>query len=195
MFWVGFVGIYILMSIILFCGKYIETLCGKYENKGKEVFCAFVFTMLSYVLILFYTYITLVTSNMLIGAFMCAIYLVVSWMLTEKIYKVIAGAKRVLLENDKNFCHLFSVVGVIISSIIMGWDNAEIEYVILISCSVSILIGAYIPISSIYGGKCLKEIWNDITRNFRDVKKSVKITVFLCLMLIVITVSSNENAI
>ncbi len=195
MFWMGLIGIYALVLFMIFCGKYVEQFCGKYGNKGKEVFCAFIFTMLTYVLTLFYTYITFVTSNMLVGTFMCAMYLVISWIMTEKVYLIIAGTTPVLSVNDKNFCHLFSVIGVILSSLIMGWDNAEIEYAILISCSVSVLIGAYIPISSIYADKSLNAIWKDITKNFRKIKKSVKITGFICLVFIVITVSSNENAI
>ena len=132
---------------------------------------------------------------MLVGAFACAIYLVISWMVTVKIYLIIAGKTQVLMKEDKNFCHLLSIIGVILSSVIMGIDNSEIEYIILISCSISILIGAYIPISSIYEDKSLKEICQDITKEFRGAKKTVKITSLLCLCFIIMTVSSNENAV
>lgn len=195
MFWIGFIGVYALMCIIILGGKFADELCDECINKAREVFCAFIFTMLTYAFALFYTCITLTTSNMLVGAFACAIYLVISWMVTVKIYLIIAGKTQVLMKEDKNFCHLLSMIGLILSSVIMGIDNSEIEYIILISCSISILIGAYIPISSIYEDKSLKEICQDITEEFRGAKKTVKITSLLCLCFIIMTVSSNENAV
>ena len=194
MFWIGFISIHIMVIILLLFSKYIIPLCGKYKNELNELFCTFIFTMLTYIFSLFYTYVIHITSNLLVSAFICAIYLVISWILTVKIYLCIATDNQTLTKNDKNFCHLVSIIGVIFSAIIMGLENSEIGYAILISCSVSILIGAYVPISSIYDNKSIRLICKDIAENFKDIKMTVIIVNLFCLVLIILTSSSNKYA-
>ena len=191
MFWGGFIFSYILLFSFLFFGKYIEQHFSKGINEDQEVFCAFVFIMFSYILTLLYTCITFITGNMLASAFICVSCLLISWTLTETVYRVIAGTCEVLTIKDKNVCHLFSITGVVLSSLILGWENAEMGYGIIISCAISIIIGAYVPIKDIYDDKKISEMWDGFIEHFRGSKMTVKLAGAFCLLLTVILVSSN----
>lgn len=55
----------------------------------------------------------------------------------------------------------------IISCIILKCEERSSEYIILISISISIWIGTYIPLSEIYKEKTIKEIACDIKKEFK----------------------------
>lgn len=54
----GLVVSYVLLFLILFCGKYIGQRFDKCISKAQEMFCAFIFTMVTYLMTLLYTCLT-----------------------------------------------------------------------------------------------------------------------------------------
>ena len=103
-----------------------------------------------------------------------------------------SGNEVVLTEKDKNICHLLAMIGVISSAIILMIKNSDKEYGILISISVSIWIGAFVPLSSIYNGKKIKELMKITLGNFRGGKITVWTTGLIITLLILLLISSNE---
>lgn len=101
----------------------------------------------------------------------------------------------ILTGNDKNFCHLISIAGIVISSLIMGWENSETGYAIIISCAISALLGAYVPITEIYADKNIRDLWIVFVCNFKEAKITVKVTGVICLVFTVVIVSAEEFAI
>lgn len=201
MFWMGFFSIYFIFAflglLMHFLGKmfdkFIETLKGL-----KSIACAVVFTLLSYVFTLLYSMVSILTGNIYLNAILCAIFLVFSWFMVEKFYQLMAGEKgdaneeiRTLTKEDKNICNFYALIGVIVSSIVRCFQDESSEYIILISIAVSIWIGAYIPISSIYEGKTLKELKEIVFADFKC-KKLVHISAIVSAVIIIMLVLKNE---
>lgn len=98
---------------------------------------------------------------------------------------------RTLTKEDKNICNFYALIGVIVSSIVRCFQDESSEYIILISIAVSIWIGAYIPISSIYEGKTLKELKEIVFADFKC-KKLVHISAIVSAVIIIMLVLKNE---
>lgn len=192
MFWLGFIGIYVVFGLFVVGILLFNNIVEKVFNGMKVVFCTTIFTMVTFVLSLFYSILSIALGSVITSAFFCSIFLVFTWILAEKMYQLMSGNEVVLTEKDKNICHLLAMLGVILSAIILMIKNSDKEYGILISISVSIWIGAYVPLSSIYKGKKMKELLGIVIDNFREGKITVWLTGVIITSLILLLISSNE---
>jgi hypothetical protein len=202
MFWMGFFSIYLIFAflglLMHFLGKmsdkFIETLKGL-----KSIACAVVFTLFSYVFTLLYSMVSILTGNICFNAILCAIFLVFSWFMVEKFYQLIAVEKcdekketKTLTKEDKNICNLFALIGVILSCIVRNFQDGNSEYIVIISIAISIWIGAYIPLSSIYEGETLKKLILKVIADFESKKSSVYISAIVSTIITTILVLKNE---
>lgn len=192
MFWTGFIGTYIFFAVFMIGICFLNKIMGILINKVKVVFCAFIFTAITFCASLFYAILSIALTNLIASAFLCSLFLVSTWIFVEKMYQLISDNKDVFTESDKNVCHLLAMVGMITSSSWIWLDTSDKNYGILISISISIWIGAYVPIASIYKGNKIGAIKDEVLNNFKGAKISVWITGIICVLLITIMVSSNE---
>ena len=165
MFWIGFLSIPLILLMLfgLMAGS------GKLLNKIEKIFihvkavvCAVVFTFLSYVFTLLYSMVAIISGNAVINAMLCALFLVFSWYIVEKMYQKISGEnfenkaenenEKALSHKDKNVCHLCALIAVVCSSVLLCIEKGDRSYLMLTSIAISVWIGAYIPISEIYQG-------------------------------------------
>lgn len=175
MFWIGFGSIYLIVGCLFLLMKLANGLFIKIVSKFKKVetaACVFVFTVFSYMSILIYSIVALLTENIMINALICAVFLVFCCFIVEKLYECMAGeskneTNKVLTKEDKNVCNLCSLLAVIISCIILSYEDKSLEYVTLISIAISIWIGTYIPLSEIYNRKTIKQIKCSIVKEFK----------------------------
>lgn len=199
---IGFISIYVILGILFLLmkgsGKLLNRMCAV-VSKGKTTLCAAVFTLLSFAFTLLYIMIAIVTENSFFNALMCAIFLVFSWFMAEGFYRLIAEEKanideklKVLSKEDKNVCNLLALIGVIISSAALYYEERNLEYVSLISAAISIWMGTYIPISEIYKGTPVRELLSAIVREFKCEKKSVWTSSVLCSGIVTMLVLKNE---
>lgn len=202
MFWMGFFSIYFILVILgllmHFSGK-ILTKVDTILNGLKCIVCAVVFTLFSYIFTLLYSMLSILTGNICSNAIVCAIFLVFSWFLVEKFYQLIAGEKcdekketKTLTKEDKNICNLFAFIGVILSCIVRYFQDGNSEYIVIISIAISIWIGAYIPLSSIYEGETLKKLILKVIDDFKSKKSSVYISAIVSTIITTILVLKNE---
>lgn len=199
MFWIGFGSIYLIVGCLFLLMKLANGLFIKIVSKFKKVetaACVFVFTVFSYMSILIYSIVALLTENIMINALICAVFLVFCCFIVEKLNECMAGeskneTNKVLTKEDKNVCNLCSLLAVIISCIILSYEDKSLEYVTLISIAISIWIGTYIPLSEIYNRKTIKQIKCSIVKEFKC-KKLVWIYAVVSTCIISILVSHNE---
>lgn len=174
----------------------------KLFNNAKVVGGTIIFTLLSFVFALLYSMVAIVSSNIVINALLCAVFLVFSWFIVEKMYQLISGEgtdikdenKKILTKKDKNLCNLAALIAMLVSSIMLYIKNENIDYIILMSIAISIWIGAYIPISEIYQGTGLKNIVGIVAEEFKSEKATVWVTAGLSLLFILFFVSGNAVA-
>lgn len=202
MFWVGFFSVYVILGILfilmLGSGKLFNKL-SKVVINVKIVISAIMFNLFSYIFTLMYSLVAIITGNIMFNAVLCAVFLVFSWFLVNKLYQLMTGENgseddenRILLKEDKNICNLFSLIGVICSSIVLSYDNKSFEYFTLISIVVSIWIGAYIPISEIYKGTPVRVVLLEVLKEFSSKNKVVWISSIVCVVILAVF-ASNSN--
>ena len=202
MFWIGFFSIYVILVLLILMmigsGKLFDKLATML-GKAKTVGCAVMFTLLSFVFTLFYSMVAIVTGNIVLNALLCAIFLVFSWFVVEKLYQLMAGENgcedeeiKTLVKEDKNVCNLFSLIGVMLSSVALCYEDRSLEYVMLISIAISIGMGAYIPVSEIYKGTSIKELVHTIATEFKSEKVSVWISAIMSAIIVTILGFKNE---
>lgn len=201
MFFIGFASVYLIIGCLFLLMKFANRLFIKFENvlkKMEMVACVFVFTVFSYMSVLIYSIVALLTKNIMINVVICSGFLVFCWFLVEKLYESMAGEvknkeKKILTKEDKNVCNFCSLLAVIISCIILNYEDKSLEYVTLISIAISIWIGTYIPMSEIYNRKTIREIICCIAKEFKC-KKLVWGYAVVSSIIILILVSQNEFA-
>lgn len=202
MFWIGFFSFYIIIGLLAVLMLGSQKLFDKFAQvvpNCKRVVCAIVFTLFSYIFTLIYSLVAMVTGHIVIDALICSLLLVFSWIIVEKMYQLIADEKvyddkkiKVLTKEDKNVCNLFALIGVILSGVVLCYEDSSLDYVILISIAISIWIGAYIPISGIYEGMPIKELLCSILKEFESKNASVWISSILSTTVVTILGSKNE---
>lgn len=201
MFWIGFLIMPGIM-LLLFC---IMKGSRKLLNRLKNIFvnvrvivCTMMFTILTYILTLVYSIVALASGNMVINAMLCAVFLVFSWCIVEKLYQILAEednnteTEKVLSYKDKNICQLCALIAVTLSGAMMSIQNDNRDYIILLSIAISIWIGAYVPISEIYKGMRIKAIFKGVLNDFKNKNPKVTITAIVSTTLLVILISKNE---
>lgn len=193
MFWTGFIGTYIFIAVFIIGICFFNRIMKNLFDKFKVVICAFIFTTITFCLSLFYAILSITLTNLIASAFLCSLFLVCTWMFVEKMYQVIYDKKNVFTESDKNVCHLLAMIGIVSSSSWIWMETSDKNYGVLISISISIWIGAYVPIASIYKGNKIGAIKDEVLNNFKGAKISVWITGIICVLLITVMVSSNET--
>lgn len=199
MFWIGFFSVYLISGCLFLFIKFANRLFFKFEKilkRMEKVACVFMFTVFSYMSVLSYAIVSLLTGKLIISAVMCAVFLVFCYWMVEKIYEWMSGEcknkeNKILTKEDKNVCNLWSLIAVIISCIILSCEEKSLKYIILISISISIWIGTYIPLSEIYNEKTIKEIVSNIKKEFKC-KKSVWICSIVSSFAILVIVSKNK---
>ena len=199
MFWIGFFSVYLISGCLFLFMKFANRLFFKFEKilkRMEKVACVFMFTVFSYMSVLSYAIVSLLTGKLIISAVICAVFLVFCYWMVEKIYEWMSGEyknkeNKILTKVDKNVCNFWSLIAVIISCIILGCEEKSLEYIILISISISIWIGTYIPLSEIYNEKTIKEIVSNIKKEFKC-KKSVCICSIASSCAILVIVSKNK---
>lgn len=199
MFWIGFFSVYLISGCLFLFMKFANRLFFKFEKilkRMEKVACVFMFTVFSYMSVLSYAIVSLLTGKLIISAVMCAVFLVFCYWMVEKIYEWMSGEcknkeNKILTKEDKNVCNLWSLIAVIISCIILSCEEKSLKYIILISISISIWIGTYIPLSEIYNEKTIKEIVSNIKKEFKC-KKSVWICSIVSSFAILVIVSKNK---
>lgn len=97
-----------------------------------------------------------------------------------------------MTKEDKNICNLFAFIGVILSCIVRYFQDGNSEYIVIISIAISIWIGAYIPLSSIYEGETLKKLILKVIDDFKSKKSSVYISAIVSTIITTILVLKNE---
>ena len=173
MFWFGFISIYLILLILIGVMKLSNKLISSILEGARRVVCALLFTLFVFLFTLLYSIVAIVTGNVVVNALLCAIFLVFSWFIEEKLYRLLSGENgsekdKVLTKEDKNLCALFALIGVILSSIVLFCEDRNSEYFILVSMAVSVWIGTYVPVSEVYKGTSIKKI-------VCIIKKSLKI--------------------
>lgn len=111
MFWIGFGSIYLIVGCLFLLMKLANGLFIKIVSKFKKVetaACVFVFTVFSYMSILIYSIVALLTENIMINALICAVFLVFCCFIVEKLNECMAGeskneTNKVLTKEDKNY--------------------------------------------------------------------------------------------
>ena len=199
MFWIGFFSVYLISGCLFLFMKFANRLFFKFEKilkRMEKVACVFMFTVFSYMSVLVYAIVSLLTESIIVNAVICAASLVFCCWGVEKLYELMTGEcknkeNKILTKEDKNVCNLCSLIAVIISCIILKCEERSSEYIILISISISIWIGKYIPLSEIYKEKTIKEIACDIKKEFKC-KKSVCICSIASSCAILVIVSKNK---
>ena len=202
MFWIGFFSVYSILGLLILLmvgsGKLFDKLAAVF-TKAKTVGCAVMFTLFSFMFTLFYSMVAIVTGNIVLNTLLCAMFLVFSWFVMEKLYQLMAGEKgcenekiKILAKEDKNVCTLFSVIGVIFSSAVLCYEDQSLEYVILISIAISIWVVAYIPVSEIYKGTPVKKLVCIIANDFKSQKISVWISSIVSAIIVTVLASKNE---
>ena len=205
MFWVGFASILVIMLLLFLLMAGSGRLFIRFANffvKVKVAICTVVFTLLSYVFTLLYSMIAIVSGNIVISTMLCAVFLIFSWYIVEKMYKMISGEnnykgesiEKTLSYKDKNVCYLCALIAVILSSISLYFENENMDYIIVISIVISIWIGAYVPISEIYQGKNFKSVLLEVVAEFRNAKCIVVFTAVISVMFTVVLVYRNDLA-
>lgn len=202
MFWKGFIGFYVVIGLLVLLMTGSQKLFNKFVIvllRCKRVVCAVIFTLFSFVFTLLYSMVAISLGDIVLSGPLCALFLVFSWFVVEKLYQLIAGEKGsdnkesiVLTKEDKNVCNLFSLFGVVWSSVVLCYEDRSLEYVILICIAVSIWIGAYIPVSEIYSGTSLGKVLCIIASEFKSKKISVWLSAILSAAVVTILVSKNE---
>ena len=199
MFWIGFVSIYIVLFILCFLMKWSSKWLSKILVGAKTVVCAVEFTLVCFLLTLSYLIVLMVTENITMNSLLCAVFLVFSWFIEEKLYQLLAGANgheneqlKILTKEDKNLCALFALVGAIFSGMVLYHESRNSEYFILISVAISIWIGTYVPVEEVYNGTPVKKIVCTIKENFMSKKRSVWITTLITVVIVSLLVSRNE---
>ena len=195
MFWIGFFSVYLISGCLFLFMKFANRLFFKFEKilkRMEKVACVFMFTVFSYMSVLVYAIVSLLTESIIVNAVICAASLVFCCWGVEKLYELMTGEcknkeNKILTKEDKNVCNLCSLIAVIISCIILKCEERSSEYIILIS----IWIGTYIPLSEIYKEKTIKEIACDIKKEFKC-KKSVCICSIASSCAILVIVSKNK---
>lgn len=202
MFWVGFCSVYAILGclfiVMLGSGKLFNKLTKAVIN-FKIFMSAVMFTLFSYIFTLIYSLVAILTENIMFNAALCAAFLVFSWFMVEKLYQLMTGENgrkdeenKILSKEDKNICNLISLISVICSSIVLCYENKSTEYFMLISITVSIWIGAYIPISEIYKGTPARAVFLDVLKEFSSKKKVVWISSISCIVILAV-LASNSN--
>lgn len=203
MFWIGFAIIPITMFLLFLLMIGSGKLLNRFENvfaSVKVIVCTIVFTFLTYVFTLFYSMVAMISGNMVINALLCAVFLVFSWCIVEKMYQKLAGEdgntenEKTLSHKDKNVCQLWALIAVALSSALMWIQNGDKDYIMLLSIAISIWIGAYVPVSEIYKGIQLKTIFKGILNDFKNKKPKVTITAIISAAFVVFLISKNELA-
>ena len=158
------------------------------ELKGiiDVIFIPSFFTLLMIMLVLVDILFVLLFSDCCITPLLCSIYLVVSWLLADRICKLLDnGENRILNKSDKHFCHIVAHIWIIIYSLILSY-HGEKAFSLVAASSASIIIGSYISIDSIFD-KGLKGVGDDLSKIIADLKCRTVIICLICgaLMLIV----------
>lgn len=204
MFWIGFFSIPLILLMLFGLMAGSGKLLNKIEKNFihvKVVVCVVVFTLLSYIFTLLYSMVAIISGNAVINAMLCAVFLVFSWYIVEKMYQKISGENKVENENekalshkDKNVCHLCALIAVVCSSVLLCIEKGDRSYLILTSIAISIWIGAYIPISEIYQGIKFKVIFESVIKEFKNKKLSVVFSAVISAMFMIFLVSENDLA-
>ena len=148
MFWIGFFSVYLISGCLFLFMKFANRLFFKFEKilkRMEKVACVFMFTVFSYMSVLVYAIVSLLTESIIVNAVICAASLVFCCWGVEKLYELMTGEcknkeNKILTKEDKNVCNLCSLIAVIISCIILKCEERSSEYIILISISISIWI-------------------------------------------------------
>lgn len=90
-FWIGFIGIYIVLLFLIFIMKESNKLISSILERGKTVVCTILFTWFVFLFTLLYSIVAIVTENIVVNALLCAIFLVFSWFIEEKLYQLLTG--------------------------------------------------------------------------------------------------------
>lgn len=198
-FWIGFIGIYIVLLFLIFIMKESNKLISSILERGKTVVCTILFTWFVFLFTLLYSIVAIVTENIVVNALLCAIFLVFSWFIEEKLYQLLTGENgceeektKILTKEDKNLCALFALIGVILSSIVLFCEDGNSEHFILISMAVSVWMGTYIPVSEVYKGTSIKKIVCIIKKEFKNEKVFVRISTIGSSIIVTILASKNE---
>lgn len=207
MFWIGFFSIPLILLMLLGLMAGSGKLLNKMEKifiHVKEVVCSVVFTLLSYVFTLLYSMVAIISGNAVINAMLCALFLVFSWYIVEKMYQKISGEnfeneaknenEKALSHKDKNVCHLCALIAVVCSSVLLCIEKGDGSYLILTSIAISIWIGAYIPISEIYQGIKFKVTFESVIKEFKNKKLSVVLSAVISAVFMLFLVSENDLA-
>jgi hypothetical protein len=197
MFWFGFISIYLILLILIGVMKLSNKLISSILEGARRVVCALLFTLFVFLFTLLYSIVAIVTGNVVVNALLCAIFLVFSWFIEEKLYRLLSGENgsekdKVLTKEDKNLCALFALIGVILSSIVLFCEDRNSEYFILVSMAVSVWIGTYVPVSEVYKGTSIKKIVCIIKKEFKNQKVSVLFSAIASTTIVTFLVSKNE---
>ena len=202
MFWHGFYLAIIVIGflfIVMFMSK-------KGAEKAISIFkiilivwCTGIFTLTAAGFTLIYSAVAALTSSVLFGTFICAGLLVILWCLEERLYRVLTGedagsAEKLLTNVDKNTCNICALGGVMLSSVVLGVEQGNQEYITIISIAISIWIGAYIPITEIFDGKSIKAILGKIRTDICSRKKTVWIAAIVSALLVPLGASKKNIA-
>ena len=179
MFWIGFFAVFIVFivtaTLAKFTGKVFDRLI-TVLGRVKIVICTIVFTLSSYMLIIMYALIAIEVPD-IVNAVVCGLSLVLSWIVTEKLYELVVGKEssenKILTKEDKNLCHLSGLIGVITSSLIFYKQNGDDGYVMIISIVLGVWIGAYVPIADIFDGIKFSRIMKNVFKCFNSEKRLV----------------------
>lgn len=207
MFWIGFLSIPLILLMLFGLMAGSGKLLNKIEKNFihvKAVVCAVVFTFLSYVFTLLYSMVAIISGNAVINAMLCALFLVFSWYIVEKMYQKISGEnfenkaenenEKALSHKDKNVCHLCALIAVVCSSVLLCIEKGDRSYLMLTSIAISVWIGAYIPISEIYQGIKFKVTFENVIKEFKNQKLSVVFSAVISAVFMIFLVSENDLA-
>lgn len=181
--------VFVIVSALIF-GK---MLCA-FIQKAKKYVSILVFLLSAIGLTFFYSLVAMSTSSNLLNAIFCAIFLVLSWMAENALYKRIADGEEIMNLADKNVSNFLALVCMAGSGVVCGVKLENVEYVILFSMAISVFVGEYISVEDIYSNKSFAIVLSNTKSKFRHAHKSVWIIGIIINILFLVLLIFDEIA-
>lgn len=191
MFCLGvFVSVFFMVIVVVF-HKVIERMIFDKNDEIKVGGNALYFSALSYLFNLEYICLASFLQEVILGEAICAISLILSVCVLEMLFEALSGREGndTLTAQDKNVSVIISYFFVMIIGCASCSRLENIDFLKIISISLSLILGLYFPVQNVYKGFSLKRIFDEICSQFIGFKLSVVISdVLLAVFLICISV-------
>lgn len=194
----GFILAWIMIALAIVPALIFGKALSVFIQKAKEYVSICVFLLSAIGLTFFYSLVAISTSSNLLNAILGVIFLILSWMAENALYKIIADGEEFMNLSDKNVSNFLALVCMAGSSVVCGIKLGSVEYIILFSMAISVFVGEYISIEDIYSNMSFATILSNIKSKFQCAHKKVWIigiiiNIFFLILLIFDEIANKLN--